>query len=82
MGYKKNPAHVVTDIAVNPHFRRKGIGGQVLAEVVRWPGHPNAKEWTAFVAKDNTPAALFFKSIGWMKDGIEDQMIRYKYEAP
>lgn len=78
---KNNPFHVVSDIAVDPKLRRKGIGRRVLVNVMTWPGHPSASEWIAFVSKENEVAAFFLKSIGWVEDGVKNHMVRYKFKV-
>ena len=76
-----NPYHVVTNIAVYPKLRRTGIGRRILPKVLTWPGHPRTLEWITFVSEENDAAASFFKSLGWVENGVEDLMVRYKFEV-
>jgi len=80
-GTKENPFHVVTDIAVHPKLRRRGIGRRVLTSVLTWPEHPSTSEWIAFISKENNEAVSFLKSLGWVKNGIENLMVRYRFEV-
>lgn len=51
-------AHVITDIAVTPHARRRGLGRTVLAAVSAWPRQPPARGWVAFVDPSNLGARI------------------------
>lgn len=77
----KNPLNVVTSIAVNPNLRRRGIGRRILPRAMAWQGLPSTSEWIAYVSKENEVASSFFKSLEWEEDGIENMMIRYKFEV-
>lgn len=74
-------AHVITDIAVTPRTRRRGLGKTVLAAATAWPQHPRARGWVAFVDPSNRGARAFFEAIGWASEGLEDGMYRFRDAA-
>lgn len=76
-----HPFHGITDLAISPKLRRRGLGRRVLKQAMKWPGHPPTKGWIAFVNKENTPSARLLLSVGWREDGIQDGMKRFKYTA-
>ncbi|MDR6868287.1 GNAT superfamily N-acetyltransferase [Microbacterium resistens] len=74
--------HVITDLAVSPALRGRGLGRLIVQAVRRWDGHPDHREWQAFVDTGNDAAQLFFTRIGWTHLGVEDAMHVYRVLAP
>lgn len=70
-------AHGVTDFAVDPGLRRTGIGRAALTAALAWPGHPETEKWIAFVEPHNLPARRFFSALGWIHDGLDEDMHAY-----
>ena len=55
--------HVITDVAVRPDLKRKGLGAEVIAAIKH--RHADAKEWMTYVESTNTKALAFFQKNGW-----------------
>lgn len=68
---------VITDLAVDPGRRGRGLGRQALDAVLAWPGAPAPARWITFVDPTNPAAAAFFVRCGWACDGPDGEMIRY-----
>lgn len=66
-GTSEHPFHAVTDLAIAPPLRKRGLGGRVLKAAMQWPGHPKKNQWVTFTAKDNDPPARLLISMGWVK---------------
>lgn len=66
--------HCVTDLAVDPALRRQGLGCRILEAAMRWPGHPPASTWRAYVAQDNDPPARLLQSLGWTETNTQNDM--------
>nr|WP_313372438.1 GNAT family N-acetyltransferase [Brucella intermedia] len=75
---RQGKQHGITDFAIAPAKRQRGLGGRVLAGVVDWAGHPSTASWVAFVDPQNLGAQKFFSVLGWQYDGIEDGMHRFE----
>lgn len=69
-------SHIITDIAVDPLLRRRGVGRRALDAAIRWPRHPKTGMWTAFVHIDNHAARAFFTALGWTHADTSDEMDR------
>ncbi|MTB49481.1 GNAT family N-acetyltransferase [Lewinella sp. W8] len=65
-----HPYHVISNVAVNPANRNKGIGLQLLREIVLLP-ELGGKEIRAYLSKNNGSAIRVFRRAGW-KDGTEE----------
>ena len=64
-----NPEHtyyVITSIAVKPSLRKKGIGSQVLQELVKLHSLKKNQYWKAFVNTKNKTAKLFLEKNAWI----------------
>lgn len=69
--------HGITDLAVNPSRRNKGVGRRALNETLAWSGHPRSKHWVAFVDPENSVAFSFFVALGWQHEGRDGLMERF-----
>lgn len=58
----KHPEYYLTDFAMKPALRSKGIGSKVLRELLRM--HSD-RHWKAFVDVRNPRAKTFFERHGW-----------------
>ncbi len=58
---KQDTSYYITDFAINPQFKKKGLGSQVLRKV--FDIHPLKPDeiWTTFVSEKNTIAKSFFE---------------------
>lgn len=59
---------VVTDLAVRPDLRGRGLGRLALIEILRREYAPG-RTWSAYVEPGNVPAQRFFASLGWSDGG-------------
>lgn len=78
----------ITDIAVHPKFRRKGIAAKLLNEIIHCAKKRNIKSLTLEVRKSNIPAISLYKKYGFVEYGTrkgyyqdngEDAIIMWKY---
>lgn len=70
---------VITNIAVKPSMRNKGIGSEILAELIKSTRLEEEEFWLAYVDKENIAAQGFFKKNNWIR-GIDEDMIKYEYK--
>lgn len=77
------PAHAITDLAIDPARRGYGLGRLAIDATMAWPEHPPARTWIAFVDRANTGALAFFEAIGWTSEGVADGdgMHRFSVQA-
>jgi ribosomal protein S18 acetylase RimI-like enzyme len=61
----EHPSHYITDFAIKPHLRSKGIGSQVLRALLKM--YPHHTGWRSFVDAKNLRAQKFFRSNGWQE---------------
>jgi ribosomal protein S18 acetylase RimI-like enzyme len=74
---EKHPAYYITDFAIRPDLRGKGVGSEVLRSFLKqFPLKPG-QTWKTFVDTRNPRAKTFFESNGWVcqsefpdKDGM------------
>ena len=69
--------HVITDLAVHPGRRRHGLGRLALEASMNGYDHPPALGWIAFVDPGNAEAAAFFAAVGWVDQGMSDEMRQF-----
>lgn len=76
-------AWVITDIAVNPAMRRRGLGRRAVEAVMAQPQFSSLSTWLAYVMPDNPAADRFFTSLGWAQacDPSDDEMARFRLET-
>ena len=75
---QNNDYLVISNLAVHPDHRRKGIGSEVLGNLL-FKLKPK-ENWVSFVASENQKAADFFKKNGWAKrETDQDGMIRFEF---
>lgn len=60
----------INNVAVIPHFQRRGIGGAMLSEVLKETEEKGACEWILEVRKNNLPAITIYEKHGFIKIGI------------
>ena len=61
-----HPAYTVTDIAVKPQLRERGIGSQVIADLIELHKLKPGQLWAAFVSVNNPRARSFLEKRGWV----------------
>lgn len=76
-----NHYHAITDLAVNPALRRRGLGQRILTETLKWPGHPAATKWVAYVSPDNPAPARLLLAMGWIEEDSPNHMRRFRCGA-
>lgn len=69
--------HGITDLAVNPSRRTRGVGRRAVDATLAWTGHPASERWVAFVDPENAPAFSFFSALGWQHEGRDGLMERF-----
>ena len=74
---------VVSDIAVKPELRGKGIGKLVLAELVRQVSLQAGEYWKAFVEETNLNAIAFFHAAKWklQPESSDDSMCEFVFSS-
>lgn len=60
----------ITNIAVNPDYRRQGIGRELLCELIERGEALALKFWTLEVRTGNTGAIALYKNMGFESVGI------------
>lgn len=58
--------HTITDLAIQPSQRRKGLGGKILHQIVGQLKVPESKGWITYVAAKNPKAIDFMKKSAWL----------------
>ena len=61
----------ISNIAVLPQFRRKGVASQMVARLACSLVHGTRRELTLSVRESNLPAQLFFRSLGFKAISIK-----------
>lgn len=78
----------VTNIAVHPDFRQRGLGVKLLQELMRLAAQRDIKGITLEVRPSNTPALRLYRKMGFVPNGIrkgyytdsgEDAIVMWKY---
>lgn len=65
---QEGPNYGITNIAVKPQLRSKGIGNLVLKKLIQLHPLKEGQVWKAYVDESNPKAKLFFESNGWRCD--------------
>ncbi len=55
----------ITNIAVHPDYRRRGLGKQLISEFIRFAGERNLSLLTLEVRESNAPAISLYESLGF-----------------
>jgi len=63
----------VTNIAVHPDFRRKGIAGDLITTLIEMSRMFGACEYTLEVSSSNDDAISLYKSLGFKEYGIRKE---------
>lgn len=74
-------AHVINSLAINPALRRMGFGRRVLKAALQWRGHPETSVWCAFTAKENHTPERLLLSMGWKRDGVQNDLHRFTFRC-
>jgi len=61
----ENPTCGISSFAVNPIFKRKGIGKKSLQKLLKLHPLKKGEYWIASVGEKNPKAKLFFENNGW-----------------
>ena len=68
----------ITNVAVEPEYRRKGIAERVLAELMHKSEETGVRNYTLEVRSKNIPAICLYEKLGFKKEGIRKNF----YESP
>jgi N-acetylglutamate synthase-like GNAT family acetyltransferase len=76
--------NVITNLAVNPLYRSRGIGKMILSQALKLDIADLSIHWVAFVEPLNWKARKLFSQSGWDKTPAEeaDDMIRFEIRFP
>ncbi len=77
----EDPYFAIKNLAINPSKFRRGLGSQVLTELIKLHVLKEEESWVAFVELNNLVAQKFFEKNNWkrVEDSDEgDAMIRYE----
>jgi GNAT superfamily N-acetyltransferase len=76
------PYHVVTDLAVAPAQRRKGVGRASLTACLAWDGHPPTQHWRGYVARQNPAPAHLLATMGWTEIAPMGALRSFQWASP
>jgi len=65
-------AHI-TNVAVLPEYRKQGIGGQMMREILRIAKNNGAVAMTLEVRPSNVSALALYNKLGFVSEGIRKQ---------
>ena len=70
------PQHTITDLAVHPNYRRKGLGKRSLQLLMQYVESSEDQKWIAWVDPQNQNALQFLLGLGWQveKKNEEEEM--------
>jgi len=77
----------ITNVAVSPEMRRKGIAEKMLSVLMKWGGEMGVTDFTLEVRKSNAGAIALYEKLGFVSEGIrknfyqkplEDAVIMWK----
>ena len=72
----EGPDSHILNIAVDPEFRRRGVAGRMLDELIRISGKRNCERMYLEVRKNNTPARDFYLGRGFRITGVIERYYR------
>ena len=70
--------YVITNIAVKPKYRSRGIAEQALQLIMQKAEFQKSDEWRCYVESDNIPAQKLFEKLQWNKLSENDSMLEYR----
>ena len=62
----EHPTYTISDLAVKPQLRGRGIGSQVLADLMTLHKLSSGQSWAAYVHVSNPRAKSFLEKHGWL----------------
>ena len=62
----KHPIYFISDIAVKPSLRERGIGSQTIDDLIEMHKLKPGQSWVASVDEKNPRAKSFFEKKGWV----------------
>lgn len=71
--------YVITNIAVDPSQKNKGLGSQILKALMDRSPLKQGEFWVSFVEPYNLNGQRFFEKNGWSRTVEKDTMIKYAY---
>ncbi|MBR5740134.1 MAG: ribosomal protein S18-alanine N-acetyltransferase [Firmicutes bacterium] len=67
----------ITNVAVDPEFRRNHIGEAIIGEMMRRTSEGGTESWTLEVRVDNEPAIRLYEKMGFRSAGIRPKYYEY-----
>ncbi len=67
----------ITNVAVDPEFRRRHIAESLIEEMVRRTSEEGITCWTLEVRVDNEPAIRLYEKMGFRAEGIRPKYYEY-----
>ena len=82
---KNYPFYCITDIAVHPQQKRKGIASHIIQQLIQLHPLKKGETWRAYVTPDNKSAQAFFDRMSWQQitpeeEALIDKMLCYIYK--
>lgn len=68
----------ICNVAVSPEMRRKGLGEQMLLQLMVWGKEMDIEDFTLEVRKSNLGAIALYEKLGFVSEGIRKNF----YEKP
>ena len=67
----------ITNVAVDPEFRRNHIGEAIIQEMIRLTSEGGTQSWTLEVRVDNEAAIKLYEKMGFKAAGIRPKYYEY-----
>ncbi len=64
--HPKHPSYYLTEIAIKPSLRNRGIGSQVVEKLIKMHRLKPGQSWKTFINNKNSGAKRFFEKMGWV----------------
>ena len=74
-----HPYYVITNLAVIPWMKRRGIGRQIMDWLVNSITLKENEYWATYVNIDNIIAHDFFNKLNWRLINEVDEMMEFRY---
>jgi ribosomal protein S18 acetylase RimI-like enzyme len=72
-----HPYYVITNLAVHPELKRKGIGTQIINLLKDYYTLNEGEYWVTYVHINNRIAQNFISKVGWVRRHVDGEMITY-----
>lgn len=76
-----NKAYVITNMAIHPAYRGKGIGSCLLNQLLALYEGQEKADWLCFIDPDNLLAQKCFTANGWVEVELDTSgMLKYRFD--